>query len=309
MTRAEIGLFTGILVVMGAGWGLTQPLSKIAVSTGYQPFGLIFWQLVIGALCLGPVSFLRGRGLPLGPGALRTYLVIALVGTLIPNTAGYHAITHLPAGVVSVLMSLIPLATFPMALALGLEPFRWRSLMGLLAGLGGVLLLVVPEASLPEAVVLAWLPVCLIAVLCYAFEGNYVARWGTAGIDAIGVLFGASLLGAVLTLPLALASGQFIPILRPWGAPDWALVASSLIHAVIYAVYVWLVGRTGPVFSVQVSYLVTGFGVTWSMLVLGESYSPWFWAAMVLILTGVAMVQPRRKEPVAPPSAIGDGGG
>ncbi|MCP4818147.1 MAG: EamA/RhaT family transporter, partial [Shimia sp.] len=37
----------GILLAIGAGWGLTQPLTKIAVSEGYEPLGLIFWQLAI----------------------------------------------------------------------------------------------------------------------------------------------------------------------------------------------------------------------------------------------------------------------
>ena len=42
-----------ILAVMGAGWGVTQPLAKIAVSEGYRAFGLIAWQLAIGAMATG----------------------------------------------------------------------------------------------------------------------------------------------------------------------------------------------------------------------------------------------------------------
>ena len=47
MTRREVAFYTGALILFGAGWGLSQPLAKIAVSTGYEPLGLIFWQLVI----------------------------------------------------------------------------------------------------------------------------------------------------------------------------------------------------------------------------------------------------------------------
>ena len=85
--------------------------------------------------------------------------------------------------------------------------------------------------------------------------------------------------------------------------------AVSLLHAGAYVAYVWLVGRAGPVFAVQVSYLVTGFGVIWAMLILGESYSPFIWAAMGLVLFGVALVQPRRKTAVAEALTIGDTGG
>ena len=54
-----------ILALIGIGWGSTQPLGKIAASTGHQPFGLIFWQLVICVLVLGALTLLRGKRLPL----------------------------------------------------------------------------------------------------------------------------------------------------------------------------------------------------------------------------------------------------
>ncbi|MEL7089895.1 MAG: EamA/RhaT family transporter, partial [Planctomycetota bacterium] len=34
-----------VLLALGAGWGLTMPLTKIAVSEGYKHFGLLFWQM------------------------------------------------------------------------------------------------------------------------------------------------------------------------------------------------------------------------------------------------------------------------
>lgn len=291
--------FTGCLIVIGAGWGVTEPLSKIAVSTGYRPFGLIFWQLIIGSAVMAGISWLRGTGLPLTPSALRIYVIIAVIGTLLPNAASYEAIRHMPAGVMAILMSLIPMVAFPMALALGVDRFSLRRLCGLLAGLGGVLLLALPETSLPDPAMIYWVPLGLVAVVCYAFEGNFVARWGTAGLDPVQVLFGASMVGAVLVLPVALLSGQFIVPPRSFGAPEWALIASSVIHVCVYSAYVWLVGRAGPVFTVQVSYLVTGFGVFWSMLILGERYSGFIWAAFALVMLGIFLVQPRRQDTLA----------
>jgi drug/metabolite transporter (DMT)-like permease len=38
---------------------------------------------------------------------------------------------------------------------------------------------------------------------------------------------------------------------------------------------------------------VTGFGVLWSILFLGERYSGWLWAALALMLLGLFFVQPR----------------
>jgi drug/metabolite transporter (DMT)-like permease len=50
------------------------------------------------------------------------------------------------------------------------------------------------------------------------------------------------------------------------------------------------------VFARQIAYLVTGFGVLWSMALLGERYSAWVWAAFGLMLAGVALVQPLTED-------------
>ncbi len=304
MSRNPALLHYGVLVVLGASWGFSTSLSKIAVSSGYGQFGLVFWQLTIGGLLMGGLSLARGTGLPLNRRALWVFVLIALLGSIIPGAAFYSSIRHLPAGVLAILLSLLPMIAFPMALALGLERFSLRRFCGIAVGVTGVLVLVMPEASLPEVAMLAWIPVALIALLCYAFESNFVARWGGAGMNPAQVMFGVSLVGALITLPLAIGSGQFINPVRVWGAPEWALVASSAIHVMVYAGYILLVGRAGSVFAVQVSYLVTGFGVIWAVAILGERYSGYIWISLVLVLAGVFLVQPGPRP--TPESAVRD---
>lgn len=294
-----------LLVVIGAGWGLTEPLSKIAVDGGYQPLGLIFWQLVIASVALGLVCLLRGRLPRITPRRLGLWAVIALVGTILPNGVSYRALAHLPSGVMSILISMVPMFAFPIALALGNDRFSLTRIAGLCLGLGGVVLIVGPEASLPDPAMAAFIPLALLAPFFYAVEGNLVSRWGTSGMDPVQTLFGASILGMVLVLPATLASGQWIDPRPPWGAADMALIASSLIHAVIYCGYVWMVGRAGSVFAAQVAYLVTSFGMLWAMLILGEAYSGYVWTALALMLSGLALVQPRPALPPVPRPVAG----
>lgn len=285
----------GCLALIGAMWGATQPLVKFAVAGGYRQFGMIFWQAVISAALLGGICMVRGTRLPLGRDYLGFYLLIAMIGTVLPHAASYQAIIYLPVGIMSIVLSLIPMLAFPIALALGNERFRMRRLMGLSLGLVAMLMIALPEASLPDPSVLVFLPLALVAPLFYAFEGNYVARWGTKGLDAFQVMYGASLVAVVTSLPLAVGFGQFIDPRRVWGLAEWSLVGSSVIHALTYTGYVWLVGRAGAVFAVQVSYPVTAFGLIWAMLILGERYSPWVWGAFVVMLVGLTLVQPRPK--------------
>jgi len=229
--------------------------------------------------------------------------MVAALGTILPGWAYYYSAQHLPAGVLAILLSTVPMLAFPVALALGNEVFRLVRLGGLVCGMAGIVLLIGPEASLPDPAMAAIIPVALIAPFCYACEGNAIARWGTAGLDPIQLITGASLVGLVVMLPVALLSGQWIDPRPRWGVAEGALVLSALAHAVVYSGYVWMVGRAGSVFAAQVSYLVTGFGVLWSVALLAEVYSGYVWAALGLMILGLALVQPRpRLPPVTTPS-------
>jgi drug/metabolite transporter (DMT)-like permease len=285
--------FALVLLALGLGWGLTQPLGKLATTTGHQPFGLIFWQLVICTIVLGALSLSRGKGLVLTRPALVFSVVVAVLGTLVPNATFYASVEHLPSGIMSILISAVPLLSFPIALMLGMDRFSAARLAGLALGLIGVAIIAAPGAGLP-AHLIGFIPLALVGPLFYAMEANYVAKRGTAEMDAVQAMFMASLVGLLLCLPVTMATGQWIDPRGPWGAAEWGLIGSSVVHAFCYAGYVWLASRAGAVFAAQCSYLVTGAGVIWAMLILGERLDPWIWVALAVMLSGVALVQPRQ---------------
>jgi len=127
MTRERLVLYGG-LILIGAAWGITQPFAKIAVSEGYRHVGIIFWQFALGGVLLAAINRSRGRGLPMERRHIALYAIIALIGTLLPNSASYTAAIHLPSGILSIVLSLVPMMAFPIALALGMDRFSaWRS--------------------------------------------------------------------------------------------------------------------------------------------------------------------------------------
>jgi drug/metabolite transporter (DMT)-like permease len=286
--------FVGVLVWLGVGWGSTHPLGKIATETGHGPFGLIFWQQVVMVVVLGAIALVRRKGIRLTGPALRFYVVVAVLGTLIPNGTFYASVAHLPSGIMSIIIAMIPMLAFPMALALGMDRFSALRLVGLAMGLCGVLLLAAPGAALPETAMLAWLPVALVGPLFYAMEATYVAWRGTEGMDALQAMLGASLAGLILCAPVMLVLDQSY---SPWplGRDDLALALSSALHALLYASYVWLAATAGAVFAAQSSYLVTAAGMIWAMVLLGERPNATVWLALAVMLSGVALVQPRAR--------------
>lgn len=297
-----------VLMVIGAAWGATQPLAKLAVSTGYKPMGILVWQSVIVALALGLLTALRGKRIPVHRRALGLYLVIALIGSILPGMASYSAAVHLPSGILSILLSSVPMFALPIAIALGNDRFSLPRFAGLILGLCGVALLVLPDTSLPAGTQVWWIPIALIASAFYAMEGNYVARFGTEGLDPLQVLTGASVLGVIISLPLALLAGQYIDLRSALGSAEQAIIASSLLHAFAYSGYVGLVGIAGAVFTAQVSYFVTFFGLIWAMIFLNEVYSGWVWAALLLMVAGLVLVQPRPRAALVPDHALGQNG-
>ena len=117
---------------LGVGWGSTHPLGKIATETGHGAFGLIFWQQVVMVAVLGAIALVRRKGMALTAPALRFYVIVAVLGTLIPNGTFYVSVAHLPAGIMSIIISTVPMLAFPMARILGFvgaAPRPWITLL------------------------------------------------------------------------------------------------------------------------------------------------------------------------------------
>jgi drug/metabolite transporter (DMT)-like permease len=283
------------LILMGAAWGLVFPVTKIAVSTGYKPFGILVWQMVIGIVVMGGITLLRRRRLVFSRKYMLLFVGIACLGAVVPNWFSYTATAHLPAGIMSILIALVPLFTLPIALVMGYDTPSLYRFIGVALGGVGVVLLIGPESSLPEPGKVGFVLLGVVATVCYALEGNFMTWMGKTGLDPFQTLFGAGIIGFGLSVPLALGTGTFIDPLVPWGAAEWAVLAGTIVNQVAYVGYIWLIGRAGPVFSSQVAYLVTAFGVLGSMVILGERYSGYIWAALVLMLIGLFLVQPREK--------------
>ncbi len=281
------------LIVIGIGWGITGPFSKLAVSTGNHPIGVTFWNTVIGAVVLTAVLLLSGRRLPLDRRHLVFFLICGLLGTALPNSLSYTAYRHLPIGVMSIIIALVPMATLLLALPLGIERRDPRRLAGLGLGAVAVGLIVLPEAGLPDPGQAAWVALPVIVSLAYAAENIYIATARPAGCGALTVVCGLSWGALILLAPTVVAADAWVDITR-FDPPELAIFVISALHMGAYFGFIWLIGQAGPVFASQVAHVVTGSGVILGMIVYAERYSPWIWAALALMFAGLALVKPKR---------------
>ena len=287
---------TLILLIVGVSWGLTAPLSKIAVSTGHHYLGLLIWQIIIMILSLGLIQIFRKKKLPLNLNCFWRYVLVALLGTILPSSIMYKAYFHLQSGIMSILVSIVPMIAFLLVLVLQMEKFEIRRFLGVLFGIFAIILIVFPKLDLGYIGEVGWILLALLSPLCYAIEGVWINKIGIAKLDPIEVILGASILGFFILMPIVALNGYWITPYRVWGPAEFAITASSLIHSLIYISYIWLIGKAGVIFASQVSYIYTASGIGFSIILLGEGYSLFVWAAVILMLMGLMMVRPSRRS-------------
>jgi len=284
------------LLIFGLCWGVTIPLTKIAVEAGHHILGLIFWQLFLSIILLGTVLLWKKEALVITRQAIKFYAIIAFIGTLIPNTFSLMATDQLPAGIMSIVIATVPMMSLVVALLARLEQFSWLRTFGILLGVSALLLIGLPEASLPDPSKAPWLLVALIAPLCYAIEGNFVAARVPQYLTPMMTLLGASAFGAVLTAPIVWFGGMGVSFAVKWDVSHWAIIGSAVGHVIAYCGYLFLLRRAGAVFTSQIGYVVTLSGVVGSIIFLGERYGITVLLAVSMMLVGLALVKPLKKQ-------------
>lgn len=283
-----------ILIILGLGWGLSFTLGKIAITAGGTPIGLTFWQSLFSGLILLAYVFFRHGKIIIPKIMFLPIIIITFLSVVIPNIIFYACIEHLDAGVLSISVSVIPLFTYLIAMGLRMDRFKIRRVLGLITGFCALLILILPENSLPDKRDIPWVLLALNCALCYALENIYIDRLALQNFGPIRLVCAVSFVSAIITFLLSLLMDQFF-ILQP---TNLYLFISTLglgfISATAYSIFIYLIGRAGSVFSSQVGYLVTFFGVVWGIIILGESHSVFVWLSLAMIMLGIFLVQPKQ---------------
>ena len=283
-----------ILIILGLGWGLSFTLGKIAITAGGTPIGLTFWQSLFSGLILLAYVFFRHGKIIIPKIMFLPIVIITFLSVVIPNIIFYACIEHLDAGVLSISVSVIPLFTYLIAMGLRMDRFKIRRVLGLITGFCALLILILPENSLPDKRDIPWVLLALNCALCYALENIYIDRLALQNFGPIRLVCAVSFVSAIITFLLSLVMDQFF-ILQP---TNLYLFISTLglgfISATAYSIFIYLIGRAGSVFSSQVGYLVTFFGVVWGIIILGESHSVFVWLSLAMIMLGIFLVQPKQ---------------
>jgi drug/metabolite transporter (DMT)-like permease len=100
----------------------------------------------------------------------------------------------------------------------------------------------------------------------------------------------AAALGIFLVLILERLAGSRVEIAPALSRGWWLIAMQSVATGVGYAFFFRLQQIGGPVYLSQISYVNTGVGVAFAVLLFGERLSLWVWLAVGLVFAGVALV-------------------
>jgi drug/metabolite transporter (DMT)-like permease len=281
-----------LMLFMGLAWGLSVSLSKIGGATGAHPIGLAQWQVVVAALVTFAVCAIT-RTLPAARADLvRFGLVCGAVGIAFPSMALFQAAKHLPAGIVAIAFATLPLFTYLMSVAWGLEAPSWRRFLGVVIGLAAMAMILLPQSALPDPSAWPWVVLALVASVSMSFENFFAGAFRPRGAGSFALSFVRQVGAVTLLTPLALATGTFLPLGEPWSAMQWAATGTGLISGIAFSCLLYVIATSGAVFATQSAYVITLAGVGWGMILFAERHSGWVWLALALTLIAVALVRP-----------------
>lgn len=280
-----------MLMALGLIWGAAFMGITLALD-GYGPAQVAGGRLLIGAVALVTLTALAA---PTGPKPTAMHLpwllVIGLFGVAVPFLLLSWGQTRVSSGFAGVAMSSVALFVLPLShLLVPGDRMTLRKTAGFALGFLGVAVLLGPGLltegwSGPET--LGRLA-CLGAAACYAIA-SLSTRLAPA-IDSLALARWQLIIGAALVVPFALAT-EGLPSAPPLPA-TLALVALAVLPTAIAAwMRVMIIRSAGPSFMSTVGFMVPLWAVLLGIVFLGEPVVPQLFAALGLILAGLAISQ------------------
>lgn len=283
-----------LLLALVAMWGSSFMFNRIAVAS-LPPWTVVAGRIGFAAVVLVVIVHALGKRLPAPGRAWLPFVVIAVIGNVIPFyliTWGQQVVESALAGI---LMAVMPLATLVLAhfLVEGDRMTRHRA-AGFAIGFAGVVLLLGPAALTGmggEALRIVSQLAVLGGALCYALQ-SVLTRLIIKG-DILVAAAATMIVASLIVVPLALWLEQ--PwLLAPRGgsvaAVAWLGMGPTALATILYFM---LIRSAGPTFMSLVNYLSPGVALLLGLWVMGETPSATAYFGLALILTGIAVTRRR----------------
>lgn len=284
----------GMLIVLSTFWGGSFLFVGIAVSD-FPAITIAFLRVIIGTVFLWLVLISMRLRMPTKPKLWASFLVMGALNGAVPFSLIAWGQSHIASGLASILIAVTPLfAVVGAHFATTDERMTGGRLAGVLMGFLGVIVLIGPEALGGFGTGLLGQVAIILAAALYASASIYGRRFSKQGIPPLVVATGQVSAANILLLPMVLL------IDKPWqlaapSALSWAAVGclGVISTGVAYLIYFRVLAAAGATNLMLVNFLVPVTAIALGILVLNEVLLIQHIAGLLLIATGLALMDGR----------------
>ena len=280
-----------VLLTLGLVWGASFLFIKVVVDAGVAPLGVSASRSTLGALTLLPIAFTLRHQFPKTAGLWAMLAMLGALNFALPWTLFAAAEQHAPSSAAVITNSSQPLwAAIFATFLLKAERLSGGRALGLLLGFAGVLVIMGGGLLHGGSGTAVAVLVMLGATFCYGLSAVIIRRW-MRSVPALPLAIGQIGFCALYLFPAALLLGDVPGPSIGTGAIFSLAVLGGLNSGVMVVGYMWLIHQVGPVRAAVVTYLMPPIGVALGFLVLDEQVGWSLAAGLVLVVTGVGLVQ------------------
>jgi len=287
-------------------WGTSFLWIKIGVEE-LGPFMLVMYRLFFGLVIIWPAILLMRKADFSDLKPIAIMVGVGLINTAIPFTLISFGEQYIDSGLAGILNGTVPLITILIAhLALHDDRFSPQKGVGLVLGFVGLIILLggnFAGYSITEGL---WGQLAIVgASILYATSSVVVRRFlrGQHPLQIAAVSMSSAFVFISIATPI-FEGGYAIPQLtETWIAVLWLGMIGT---AIAYMLYFYLIQSWGPTRSTMVTYVMPVAAVILGVIFLNESLTTQIIIGGLLIITGVAAVNYRRRKELSPQSMIAE---
>ncbi len=287
------------IIVLGFFYGSTLVVSRFSVGQ-YDPTTYIGLRMVIASFAhLFVYWLISGRRFPRDIELWKRASLMGVFGTAIPMTSVVASLQFQSSGVTSLLLTTVPALTVILAhFALPDESLSIRKSIGVTLALGGAIMLTVNgEDGLPDMVQTVPTGYILVGVaIIFSSVMTIYARKYLKGYDSFDVASIRIFTAGLVIMPFSLITVGF----------DMSAVTGQGYLALFYAAIIgtfmglmlsfYTIKRFGATPATMTSYIIPIVAGIGGVIVLGEEFTTTMLIGMVVIISGIALLQEYGKQ-------------
>ena len=287
-----------LLLILGATWGATYPLTKLALRDLDPPM-VVFARVASSALVLVPLA-LHGRALHTLRSKPGTVLIAALIQGTIPLVLLTVGQQHVSSSLAGIIVAAQPV--FVAFLAIFLDPLdrpNRQGLAGVAVGLIGVGLLFGLDLG-GRGTTLVSGGLILAAALSFAAGAVIIHRWLTEAAP-LAVATATMTVTSLATLPFAALPTPSTHFRHHPGLTTALIILGlgTVGTGLALALFYWLILDLGPTRASLAWYIAPAFAVLYGLF-LGEPLTAGKLSGLALILLGSVLASRRGTVPALP---------